>query len=101
MTAVGSAGIRFHPGSQVIPAGAVHTTPLGYDRDSLPVGAPLPFPASAELVDRLSGCGEIEVAFEGKLGDTLLGLSAVRALVEWLRVRSVRVAVRAEACTRG
>ncbi|MFF5273852.1 glycosyltransferase family 9 protein [Streptomyces sp. NPDC000133] len=95
MTAVASAGIRFHPGSQVIPAGAVHTTPLGYDRDSLPVGAPLPFPASAELVDRLIGCGEIEVAFEGKLGDTLLGLSAVRALVDWLRARSVRVAVRA------
>ncbi|MFI5755506.1 glycosyltransferase family 9 protein [Streptomyces sp. NPDC051569] len=95
MTAVASAGIRFHPGSQVIPAGAVHATPLGYDRDGLPVGAPLPFPASAELVDRLSGCGEIEVAFEGKLGDTLLALSAVRALVDWLRVRLVRAVVRA------
>ncbi|MFD4814606.1 lipopolysaccharide heptosyltransferase family protein, partial [Streptomyces sp. NPDC058418] len=95
MTAVASAGIRFHPGSQVIPAGAVHTTPLGYDRDGFPVGAPLPLPASAELVDRLSGCGEIEVAFEGKLGDTLLALSAVRALVDWLHVRSVSVVVRA------
>ncbi|MEK8146125.1 hypothetical protein NKH18_47730 [Streptomyces sp. M10(2022)] len=30
-----------------------------------PRGRPLPFPASAELVDRLNGCGEIEVAFEG------------------------------------
>jgi hypothetical protein len=95
VTAVTSAGIRFHPGSQVIPTGAVHTTPLGYDRDNFPVGAPLPLPASAELVDRLSGCGEIEMAFEGKLGDTLLALSAVRALVDWLRARSVRVTVRA------
>lgn len=94
MTAVASAGIRFHPGSQIIPTKAVHTTPLGYDRDGLPVGALLPFPASAELVERLISCGEIEVAFEGKLGDTLLALSAVRALVDWLSVRSVRVAVR-------
>lgn len=75
MTALAPAGIRFHHGSLIIPAGAVHTTPLGYDRDSVPVGAPLPLAASAELVHRLSGCGEIVVAFEGKLGDTLLALS--------------------------
>ncbi|MFD9716034.1 glycosyltransferase family 9 protein [Streptomyces sp. NPDC059076] len=95
MTAVAPAGIRFHPGSVVIPAGAVHTTPLGYDRDSIPVGAPLPLAASAELVHRLSGCGEVVAAFEGKLGDTLLALSGVRAILDWLRLRSVRVAVRA------
>ncbi|MGX2995781.1 glycosyltransferase family 9 protein [Streptomyces sp. JNUCC 64] len=79
----------------VIPAGAVHTTPLGYDRDSVPVGAPLPLAASAELVHRLSGCGEVVAAFEGKLGDTLLALSGVRAVLDWLRLRSVRVVVRA------
>ncbi|WP_405643996.1 glycosyltransferase family 9 protein [Streptomyces uncialis] len=83
----------------VIPAGAVHTTPLGYDRDSVPIGAPLPLAASAELVHRLSGCGEVVAAFEGKLGDTLLALSGVRAILDWLRLRlrlrSVRVAVRA------
>ncbi|MFG2674488.1 glycosyltransferase family 9 protein [Streptomyces sp. NPDC048445] len=95
MTAVASAGTRFHPGSQVTPAGAVHTTPLGYNRYGVPIGAPLPLPASDELVGRLSCCGEIEVSFEGKLGDTLLALSAVRALVDWLRVRSVRVTVQA------
>jgi hypothetical protein len=88
-------GIRFHHGSLIVPAGAVHTTPLGYDRDGVPVGAPLPLAASAELVHRLSGCGEIVVAFEGKLGDTLLALSGVRAVLDWLRLRSVRVAVRA------
>lgn len=95
MTAVASAGIRFHHGSLAVPAEAVHTTPLGYDRDSVPVGAPLPLAASAELVHRLSGCGELVVAFEGKLGDTLLALSGVRAVLDWLRLRSVRVAVRA------
>ncbi|MGA5196223.1 glycosyltransferase family 9 protein [Streptomyces exfoliatus] len=95
MTVVAPAGIRFHQGSLVVPAGAVHTTPLGYDRDSVPIGAPLPLAASAELVHRLSGCGEIVVAFEGKLGDSLLALSGVRAVLDWLRLRSVRVAVRA------
>ncbi|OII62167.1 glycosyl transferase [Streptomyces sp. CC53] len=95
MTAVAPAGIRFHHGSLVIPAGAVHTTPLGYDRDSVPIGAPLPLAASAELVHRLSGCGEVVVAFDGKLGDTLLALSGVRAVLDWLRLRSVRVTVRA------
>lgn len=95
MTALAPAEIRFHHGSPVVPAGAVHTTPLGYDRDSVPVGAPLPLAPSAELVQRLSRCGEIQVAFEGKLGDTLLALSGVRAVLDWLRLRSVRVAVRA------
>lgn len=95
MSAVASAGIRFHSGSQVTSAEAVHTTPLGYDRNNIPVGAPLPVPPSAELVRRLGGCGAIEVAFEGKLGDTLLALSGVRAVLDWLRLRSVHVTVRA------
>ncbi|MFF5718555.1 glycosyltransferase family 9 protein [Streptomyces buecherae] len=95
MTAVAPAGIRFHRGPLVVPAGAVHTTPLGYDRDSVPIGAPLPLAASAELAHRLSGCGEVVVAFEGKLGDSLLALSGVRAVLDWLRLRSVRVAVQA------
>ncbi|MFE3074268.1 glycosyltransferase family 9 protein [Streptomyces sp. NPDC059247] len=95
MTAVAPAGIRFHHGSLAVPAGAIHTTPLGYDRDSVPIGAPLPLAPSAELVHRLSGCGEIVVAFEGKLGDTLLALSGVRAVLDRLRLRSVRVTVRA------
>lgn len=95
MTTAASAGVRFHSGLEAIPAASVHTTPLGYDRDDIPVGAPLPVPASAAFVDRLSGCGEIEVAFEGKLGDTLLALSTVRALLDWLRLRSITVTVRA------
>lgn len=94
MTAVAPEEIRFHHGSLVVPTGAVHTTPLGYDRDNVPIGAPLPLAPSGELVHRLSGCGEIIVAFEGKLGDTLLSLSGVRAVLDWLRLRSVRVTVR-------
>ncbi|MFF8485965.1 hypothetical protein ACGFZG_19355 [Streptomyces antibioticus] len=85
MTTVAPAGIRFHPGSLVVSAKTVHSTPLGYDRDSVPIGAPLPLAASAELVHRLSRCGELVVAFEGKLGDTLLALSGVRAVLDWLR----------------
>ncbi|MER6011553.1 glycosyltransferase family 9 protein [Streptomyces bluensis] len=95
MTAVAPAGFRFHFGAQIIAAEAVHTTPLGYERSSVPAGVPLPIPASAELVDRLSRCSEVEVAFEGKLGDTLLALSAVRALTEWLGLRSTSLTVRA------
>lgn len=95
MTTAAPAGIRFHHGSLVVPAGTVHTTPLGYDRDGIPLGAPLPLAASTELVHRLSGCGEVVVAFEGNLGDTLLALSGVRAVLDWLRLRSIRVAVRA------
>ncbi|MFC8760856.1 glycosyltransferase family 9 protein [Streptomyces sp. NPDC057193] len=95
MTKVAPVGIRFHHGSLSVPAGVVHTTPLGYDRDSVPIGAPLTLSASTELVHRLSGCGKVVVAFEGKLGDTLLALSGVRAVLDWLRLRSVRVAVRA------
>ncbi|MEU9760083.1 hypothetical protein AB0D98_09945 [Streptomyces sp. NPDC047987] len=94
MTTAAPAGIRFHHGSPAVSAEAVHTTPLGYDRDDIPIGAPLPLAASTELVHRLSGCGEIVVAFEGKLGDTLLALSGMRAVLDWLRLRSVHVAVR-------
>lgn len=95
MTSVASEGVRFHPGTQTTAAQAIHTTPLGYDRASCPTGSALPVPASAELVDRLGECREIEVAFHGKLGDTLLALSAVRALTDWLNLRSTPVAVHA------
>lgn len=70
MMAAISTGVRFCPGAEVVAADAVHTTPLGYDRDWIEVGAPLPVPASAELVDRLSECDGILVSFNGKLGDS-------------------------------
>jgi hypothetical protein len=95
VTTLTPAGIAFRPGTQMHSAHTVHTTPLGYDRASIPVGAQLPMPASAELVDRLNTCDEIEVSFHGKLGDTLLALAAVRALTEWHALRALSTTVRA------
>ncbi|MCQ9179848.1 lipopolysaccharide heptosyltransferase family protein [Streptomyces sp. IBSBF 2953] len=95
MTTLAPAGLLFRPGTQIIPAQAVHTTPLGYDRASVPVGAPLPVPAATELVDRLNTCDEVEVSFHGKLGDTLLALAAVRAIADWQTLRTLSTTMRA------
>ncbi|WP_055534679.1 glycosyltransferase family 9 protein [Streptomyces graminilatus] len=95
MTTLTPVGIAFRPGTQIHSAHTVHTTPLGYDRASIPVGSPLPVPASSELVDRLNTCDEIEVSFHGKLGDTLLALAAVRVLTEWRSLRALSTTVRA------
>ncbi|MFD5319392.1 glycosyltransferase family 9 protein [Streptomyces sp. NPDC127098] len=95
MTALAPASVGFRPGAQIVPAETVHTTPLGYDRVSIPAGAPLPIPAASELVYRLNTCDEVEVNFQGKLGDTLLALAAARALTDWLKLRSAPVTVRA------
>ncbi|SHL23534.1 glycosyltransferase family 9 protein [Actinacidiphila paucisporea] len=88
MTAPATTGVRFCPGGEAFDEGVVHATPLGYDRQLLAVGRPLPLPPSAELVDRLAECGEVLVSFEGKLGDSLLALSAVRAMRDWFAARS-------------
>jgi hypothetical protein len=80
-------GYRWHPGTDEVPAVRVHTTPLGYDRGQYAAGAQLPVVPSAELTERLLACRELIVAFHGKLGDTLLALSAVRALTDWLALR--------------
>jgi len=95
VTTLTPAGIAFRPGTQIHSTHTVHTTPLGYDRASIPVGAQLPVPAAAELVDRLNTCDEIEVSFHGKLGDTLLALAAIRALTEWHALRALSTTVRA------
>ncbi|WP_258534688.1 glycosyltransferase family 9 protein [Streptomyces sp. PT12] len=65
----------------------VHRTPLGYDRASLAVGTPLPLPASNALVEGLSHATTVELAFHGKLGDSLLALSTARAALDWLARR--------------
>lgn len=89
MTATVTSGARLCPGAEAFAENAVHTTPLGYDRQNLAAGAPLPLAPSAELVHRLSECDEVLVSFQGRLGDSLLALSAVRALHDWYRLRSV------------
>ncbi|MFI0718316.1 glycosyltransferase family 9 protein [Streptomyces sp. NPDC021224] len=83
MTAPVTNGVRFCPGAEVFDEDAVHTTPLGYDRQRLAPGTPLPMPASAELADRLAECDEVLVSFGGKLGDSLLALATVRAVRDW------------------
>jgi ADP-heptose:LPS heptosyltransferase len=88
VTAAVSTGVRFCAGGEVVAADAVHTTPLGYDRDRIDVGSPLPLPASAELVDRLGECDGLLVSLDGKLGDSLLALSTVRALSDWFALTS-------------
>lgn len=76
---------RFIPGWQPFTAHRVSGAPLGYDRLGTPVGAALPV-SDAGLVHGLAGCDEVVVAFAGKLGDTLLALSAVRAVTDWLQL---------------
>jgi hypothetical protein len=83
-----ASGVRFCPGTETFAADDVHATPLGYDRHGLAAGSPLPLPASHELVDRLADCDEVLVSFEGKLGDSLLALAAVRALHDWFALRT-------------
>ncbi|MDQ0834345.1 ADP-heptose:LPS heptosyltransferase [Streptomyces sp. B4I13] len=95
MTTLAPVDILFRPGTKMVSAQAVHTTPLGYDRASIPLGASLPMPAATELVDRLNTCDEIEVSFHGKLGDTLLALATVRALSDWLALRTLSTTIRA------
>lgn len=80
-------GYRWHPGTEDVSALRVHTTPLGYDRGQFAAGARLPVVPGVDLTERLAACREIVVAFHGRLGDTLLALSAVRALTDWLALR--------------
>lgn len=87
MTHAALGDLAFHHGTQRITADAVHTTPLGYDREALSVGAPLPVAPSQGLTERLGRCTEVEIAFRGKLGDSLLALSTARAVLDWLALR--------------
>ncbi|WP_326597890.1 glycosyltransferase family 9 protein [Streptomyces sp. NBC_01803] len=88
---------HFRPGTHVTGEHEVHSTPLGYDRATLPAGALLPLPASDALVEGVSHATTVELAFHGKLGDSLLALSAARAALDWLaqRMDAVPVNVRA------
>jgi ADP-heptose:LPS heptosyltransferase len=78
---------RVHDGRARCPGTALHTVPLGYDRKTLPVGQQLPVPPSVDLAARIAACSQIEIALHGKLGDSLLALSAVRAVAEWIALR--------------
>jgi len=62
------------------------TTPLGYDRDSLPTGEPLPGVTVGGLKPALDQCDEVVFSFEGKLGDTILAFAAVTAVLDYLKL---------------
>ncbi|GLV88646.1 hypothetical protein Slala04_01000 [Streptomyces lavendulae subsp. lavendulae] len=88
---------RFVLGRETATREDVHSTPLGYSRELLQVGETLPITAAAELVDRLDVQTSVTVSLNGSLGDSLLALASVRAVLDWLRLRhpsrEVRVAV--------
>lgn len=74
----------FHRGATRVPAAGIASQPLGYLRDDIEPGGLLPnLPASA-LPKALALCDELVFSFDGKLGDTLLAIGAVAALLEYL-----------------
>ncbi|WP_304453909.1 glycosyltransferase family 9 protein [Nocardiopsis sp. YSL2] len=70
--------------------------PLGYDREATPVGETLPGHPDHELRRALDRCARIVVAFDGKLGDSLLAFGAVTAITDALSLlgRSVPLTTR-------
>jgi hypothetical protein len=79
-----AAGVRQHLGTARYRDTDVHCTPLGYQRQQLDTGSEVVPAASTGLTSRLARCDGVEAAFHGKLGDSLLALSGVRAAAEWL-----------------
>jgi hypothetical protein len=74
----------FHRGAVRVPADGLVTTPLGYMRDEINPGDALPVAAAGSLAGALERCDEVVLSFDGKLGDTLLALGAVAAVLTYL-----------------
>ncbi|WP_017600658.1 glycosyltransferase family 9 protein [Nocardiopsis lucentensis] len=73
-----------HWGSTVYTSEQVISVPLGYDREATPVGEPLPGHPDHHLRRALERCGQVVVAFDGKLGDSLLAFGTVTAVTDAL-----------------
>lgn len=73
-----------HWGSTVYTPKHVLSIPLGYDRAVTPVGAVLPGTPDHKLRRALDRCARVVVAFDGKLGDSLLAFGGVTAIIEAL-----------------
>ncbi|WP_017574329.1 glycosyltransferase family 9 protein [Nocardiopsis kunsanensis] len=73
-----------HWGSTIYTSEQVTSVPLGYDREATPVGEPLPEHPDNGLRRTLERCGQIVVAFEGKLGDSLFAFGTVTAIADAL-----------------
>lgn len=75
-----------HHGATHISATGLITTPLGYARDEIEPGSPLPAATASEISRALDRCDEVIFAFDGKLGDTLLACGALVAIVDYLQL---------------
>lgn len=66
------------------PAAGLVTVLIGYARDQIAPGEPLPGAVASDLRDVLDRCDEVTLVFNGKLGDTLLAFGAVAAVLSYL-----------------
>jgi hypothetical protein len=73
-----------HRGATRISATDLVATPLGYARDKLEPGTPLPTASTSAIPRALERCDEVILAFDGKLGDTLLAFGALIAIMDYL-----------------
>ncbi|MFJ9554079.1 glycosyltransferase family 9 protein [Nocardiopsis sp. NPDC101807] len=78
------AAVTRHWGTTVYTSAQVLGIPLGYDREATPVGQALPEPFDHGLRRALERCTRVVVAFDGKLGDSLLAFGAVTAVTDAL-----------------
>lgn len=76
----------FHRGAVRLPTDGLVTKPLGYLRDEFEPGDALPVVVVNGLADALKRCDEVVLSFDGKLGDTLLALGAVAAVLNYLEL---------------
>jgi hypothetical protein len=76
----------FSRGFVRVPAEGIVTTSMGYIRDEIRPGEPLPGISAGGLPEALSQCDEVVLSFGGKLGDTLLAFGAVAAVLKYLEL---------------
>ena len=74
----------FSRGTDPVPAANLVSVPIGYVRDQIAPGDPLPVSAVDEFRVMLDRCDEVILTFAGKLGDTLLAFGAVTAVLSYL-----------------
>ena len=84
-----------HWGNTAYTPEQVLSVPLGYERTGTPVDAVLPRTPDHELRQALDRCSRVLVAFDGKLGDSLLAFGAVAAITDALTLlgRTVPVSI--------
>ncbi|WP_160049940.1 glycosyltransferase family 9 protein [Nocardiopsis sp. FR4] len=78
------AAVACHWGNTVYTSAQVLAIPLGYDREATPVGQTLPGSPDHGLRRSLERCTQVVVAFDGKLGDSLLSFGVVAAVTDAL-----------------